>query len=460
LIALPNEVLLVQNLAKKGESYHLVGGVIRDALLEKASNDIDIVCSIDPVLIARKLADEVSGDFYMLDEQRRSCRVITRNSAGDKVVFDFTKLRGNSITDDLLERDFTINAMAVDLSNLAEIIDPLKGGRDLSEKWLRACKPSSFLDDPLRVIRAVRYSVKYGLKIEPPTIQMIKQAVSGLDSISDERKRDELFKILDNDKPKLALELMAHFDLLKFIGLGSVSEFDKALLRLDRLKNLFDVINNGSGLTKKENFQLVSLISAFRNHRKELTDHILQTNLSDRSLKGLDLLATLLWDLSDAQFESANSCLALSGEEADHIRLVLRNKDKIHRFMSEFNKPDKRTVFRYFRELDDSGLDLCLLALAEMSNCVSAEFNETQWLDVLEFCQILIQTWVEHPEVVNPKLVLNGRDLMFEFDLPQGPIIGQILEELREEQAAGSIETKAEAIEWVENKIQRGFISS
>lgn len=459
MIALPKEVLLVQNQTQKGESFHLVGGVIRDAILEKASNDIDIVCSNDPVLIARKLADEVSGDFYMLDEQRRSCRVISRNSAGDKVVFDFTKLRGCTIAEDLVERDFTINSMAVDLSNLIEIIDPLKGGRDLSEKWLRPCKPTSFLDDPLRVIRAVRYSVKYGLKIEPPTIESIKQAVSGLDAISDERKRDELFKILENDKPKLALDLMDHFDMLKYAGLGSVPKIDKALSRLDLLKNLLVAIINGNGLNKKDNFQLVSFLSTFRKYRRELTGRIHQTNQSDRSIKGLDLLTTLLWDMSDVQFESVIDHLALSGEEADHIRLILRNKEKIQEFRVKNKSPDKRTVFRYFRELGDSGLDLCLLTLAETSNCVSAELNETNWLDALEFCHVLIKTWVENPEVINPTLLLNGRDLMFEFDLQQGPIIGQILEALREEQAAGMIQTRTEAIEWVENKIQRGYIS-
>ena len=69
--------------------------------------------------------------FFMLDEERNACRVIKKNPDGSRLVYDFSQFKGATIEADLLERDFTINAMAVDLSNPGEIIDPLKGGRDL-----------------------------------------------------------------------------------------------------------------------------------------------------------------------------------------------------------------------------------------------------------------------------------------------------------------------------------------
>ena len=195
MINLPEGLKALNPLLQQTEQYYLVGGAIRDALISRVSQDIDIVCSGDARNIARRLSDQISGSFFMLDEERNACRVIKKNPDGSRLVYDFSQFKGATIEADLLERDFTINAMAVDLSNPGEIIDPLKGGRDLAEKWLRPCKATSFIDDPLRVIRAIRYAVKYDLRIENSTIHLLKQAIEKLASVSRERKRDELFKI-------------------------------------------------------------------------------------------------------------------------------------------------------------------------------------------------------------------------------------------------------------------------
>ncbi|MDP3721803.1 MAG: hypothetical protein Q8R09_05015, partial [Anaerolineaceae bacterium] len=110
---------------KPGEHLYLVGGAVRDALLSKPNQDLDFVCTGDPRIIGRKLADKLSGAFYMLDEERNACRVIVKNEQDEFLVFDFSQVRGQTLNDDLLERDFTINAIAIDLKNPSEIIDPL-----------------------------------------------------------------------------------------------------------------------------------------------------------------------------------------------------------------------------------------------------------------------------------------------------------------------------------------------
>jgi poly(A) polymerase len=175
MLELTKKIQLIHPFLDKGEEYYLVGGAVRDSILGRENKDLDIVCSGDTRGIARKVADATHGSFFVLDDARNTCRVITETSFGDRIVYDFVQMR-TSIINDLSERDFTINAMAIDLRKLDYVIDPLKGGRDLQEKWLRPCSPTSFLKDSVRVIRAVRYSVNLKLKMEKSTQSLLAEA--------------------------------------------------------------------------------------------------------------------------------------------------------------------------------------------------------------------------------------------------------------------------------------------
>ena len=459
MIVLSDEIKIIQTLLQPDEKYYIVGGMIRDTLLSRQSQDIDIVCSGDSYKIAKKLADKLSGSFFVLDAERNACRVIANNGQGKKVIVDFTRLRGDSIDDDLKERDFTINAMAVDLANSDSIIDPLSGGNDLMEKKLQPCSDSCFLDDPLRVIRAIRYSVKYDLHIETKTQELIRQAVKGLPNVSVERKRDELFKLLDNKKPWVSLQLLSHFGILQYIGLEAVSQINEAVSRLRILDHQLAYLEGANPSSGDEYFQFASFISGFKNSRPGLRDHITQVNQSDRSKKGLDKLAAILWDLDEGQWRPMIKEMALSVEEQNHLEVVLHYRDMIVKMVESQTDLDSRTVYRFFKKTGKSGIDLVLLSLAEKVNCLSSELDETGWLALLQVCQSLVETWFGNPEVISPEPFLTGRDLMFEFDIPQGPCIGTLLDGLVEEQAAGEIKTRKEALIWVERQIQRNFIT-
>ena len=177
-----------------GDSIFLVGGAIRDILIARPIKDIDFVVSRNPREIARKLADELDAAYFVLDEERNTCRVLLEQKSQNKIIFDFAQMRGGSIEEDLMKRDFTINAMAVDLSKPNVIIDPLRGEKDLIDKQLRLVTSTSLTDDPIRTIRAIRYAVNLGLRIEKDTSIRIHSAIEDLDRVSMERKRDELFK--------------------------------------------------------------------------------------------------------------------------------------------------------------------------------------------------------------------------------------------------------------------------
>ncbi len=459
MVKLPEVVNLISGLVMADKKCYLVGGAVRDALLGRDSQDVDVVCSCNARSIAKNVADHLKGSFYVLDAERNAFRVIAKEQAGGRLVIDFSVQRGESIQDDLGLRDFTINAMAIDLTRLDEIIDPLHGARDLQEKWLRPCSRSSFEEDPLRVLRAIRYAVKYDLKIEEQTSRLLKQSVKKMQACSRERIRDELFKILENPRPWTGFQLIEHFGIFDSVHLAGTQDRRKAVSRLRAMDLLLSTLEGTSTQETKESLAMASFLSGFWKNRTAMRDHVRQVNQSERSLGALNKLAALLYDTQEPEFEEILERIVLSTDERDHLNLLHVNQTVFFDLASKGANPDDRAVYQYFGQMGRSGLDLILLSLAEAVNCVAVEFDEGKWLRLLQVGQKLVDTWFERPNVIRPELFLSGRDLMFEFDIPQGPLIGSLLEGLEEEQAAGTIRTRQGAVEWIEGKIQRGFIT-
>ncbi|MCX6055573.1 MAG: hypothetical protein NTZ74_11785 [Chloroflexi bacterium] len=457
MVNLPKSIEKVKKLILPGEECYLVGGAVRDSLLNRSSKDLDIVYSGDTRAVARRLADLTSGVFFMLDEERDTCRVITNDEKGEKISFDFTRLQGGTIESDLHLRDFTINAMAVNIAIPGSVIDPLKGGRDLIEKWLRPCSPTSFQDDPLRVIRAVRYSVLLGLKMESKTIDQLRQAVNFLDRVSNERKRDELFKIFDNGRSSVSVQLLFSFGIFPFCGIYQFSNFERTLLQMRILDSILDYFCADPRSPGREYFLLASLAAKLGKYKKKMQKYLLQQNDSGRTLKSLDLLGMLLYGTQGAEFIDE---LPLSKEEQTHLFSLLENKKSFHGLGVKKSPVENRTLFHYFRKIRNTGNDLALLSLADTASVVSAEMDQDLWLGELGICDQVFDLWFDHPEVLNPEALLTGTDLMFEFDLKQGPLIGELLEGLREEQAAGMVKTRTEALDWVEGKIHVNVLKS
>lgn len=459
MITLPQEIEVIHSLMQPGDQLYLVGGAVRDALLSKPNQDLDFVCAQDPRIIGRKLADKLSGAFFMLDDERSACRVIAKNDQGGRLVFDFTQMRGQSLGSDLLERDFTINAMAVDLNNPVEIIDPLQGTQDLFDKRLRPCKESSFIDDPLRVIRAVRYSVKYDLQMEDSTVELLLNVVGKLSSVSKERRRDEVFKILELERPWLALEMFEKFNILSHVYLDNLPNNAGAFSRLKFQAQLVDSLLNNELDDRLKNDKINVFRSTFSPSRLHLRDRFCQVNQSERSIQALDGLIALLWDLDENEGAKAAEGLALSREEQEQISISLKFKCCILEHFSTQKIPDRKFLYRYFQALGITGLDVAVLTLAETATNQALQWDKDRWSELVIFCHKLVETWFVNPEYVNPKLFLTGRDLMFEFDIPQGPRIGQLLDGLREEQAIGSIQNRTQAVAWVDGQIQKRFLA-
>ena len=152
-----------------GEGY-LVGGVIRDFFMGKNSLDRDIAIK-DALKFAQKLAEKFDATFITLDNENKIYRVVLKDNSN---YLDISELRGNSIEEDLKQRDFTINAIAYDLKE-EKFIDVNCGINDIKEKKIRAIREENFIDDPLRILRAFRFMATTGFELSEDLIQILKK---------------------------------------------------------------------------------------------------------------------------------------------------------------------------------------------------------------------------------------------------------------------------------------------
>ncbi|NTU75587.1 MAG: hypothetical protein HGA86_05650 [Anaerolineaceae bacterium] len=198
----------VRSQQRDGEDVYVVGGAVRDAILGQETHDIDFAVRGNARRLARRVADVLCAVYVEMDDEHDIGRVILDDQSLDRFILDFAALRADELEGDLLGRDFKINAMALDVKDLGKLIDPLGGIVDLQQKVISACSPTSITDDPIRVLRAIRLAIGLNFKIEPGTLQQIRSAVSSLPRISNERQRDELFRILEGPRPDTALKLL------------------------------------------------------------------------------------------------------------------------------------------------------------------------------------------------------------------------------------------------------------
>ncbi len=205
-------------LPPEGECF-LVGGAVRDALLNRGSADFDFAATYDPTDLAKAFANEIEGSWFMLDPQRRQSRVVAGQGM-EQFSCDFSPFRADSLEGDLERRDFTINAMAIALkpgAGFGSLIDPLDGQRDLQGRRLRCCSSEVLFEDPLRVLKGVRHTICLQLTIEPGTLASMRHAAPSLDRIAPERIRSELTAMLAVSPARRSLLWLQELGLLGLI---------------------------------------------------------------------------------------------------------------------------------------------------------------------------------------------------------------------------------------------------
>ncbi len=207
---------LVALAAARGLRVYLVGGTVRELLLGREIHDLDVAVDRQALVLAQALAEKLGGTYVLLDEQERSARVVWQG-----LELDLTEFRGPDLATDLQRRDFTVNAMAMDLASLwhesaPALLDPWGGQADLAAGRLQLLLPENFQKDPLRLLRAFRFAATHGLTLTPEVKAVIRTYGPAITRVPGERLHQELFRLLAAPQASAVLRQM---DELSFLGL-------------------------------------------------------------------------------------------------------------------------------------------------------------------------------------------------------------------------------------------------
>lgn len=458
----------------RGLRAFLVGGIVRDALLGRKTHDVDVaveVSSLGLLELVRDLADVLDGRYVLLHQEMGAARIVLPEGAN----VDFIAAP-DGITRDLTRRDFTVNAMAVSLDEVlsgttkAEVID-LHGGRaDLAAEMLRHVSPGAFDDDPVRLIRAPRFAAQLGLTVSEETRTTIRLKAMILDRSSPERIRDELLKIL------AAPGAMSSVRMLDDLGLLSVvlPELDEAREVSQPKEHYWDVFTHCVETVGRVEAILsprhdaddwaLALVPAFSD-----MDSYFDEPISDgHSRSTLVRLSGLLHDISKpaTKTREENGRIRFLGhhkvgaEVADEILGRLRFRTRGRQFVQSLVRhhlrpkqmaapealPTRRAIFRYYREVGDAAISTLYLNMADYLAARGPLLEHDEWREHCELMAYILNATFESSQA--PRLI-SGVDVMNEFAVGSGPLIGKVLDAVNEAQAAGEVETKDAAMRLV-----------
>ena len=471
--------------ALPGQEIYLVGGAVRDLLLNRHSPDFDFAVPSNGISLGRRVAKTLDADFMVLDSERDTARVIVTADDGKHTFLDFAGYRGDSLEADLRARDFTVNAIAFDLHGQT-LIDPLNGASDVRAKLLRACSSTSLKDDPVRLLRAVRQAAALGFKIQPETRKAMKESASLLPRVSAERQRDELFKILDGAKPDASMRALEMLGVLPSLlpelpSLKGVTQspphiydvWEHTLKVLGYLESILFALAPGYNADDTNDLFTGLLSLRIGRFRERFAAHFSDALNADRSVRGALFFAVLYHDVEKPATRSVDpsgrirffehdirgavtaatraEAFNLSNDEVERIRRIVKHHMRFHFFTNRLEigrqEPSRKAIYRYFRDAGEAGVDLVLLGLADLRGTHGHTLTQETWIAALDIARILLENYWERPEqTVAPPRLLDGHELMKELNLHPGRVIGQLLEAIREAQAIGRIETREQAI--------------
>ncbi len=464
---------------------YAVGGFLRDALLGRRCHDIDLAVAADPLLLGRELADAFAGHYFPLAEEQHLARVLLPDRG---VHIDLLPLQA-SIEADLQGRDYTIDAMAAGLADVASgkaaVIDPTGGRGDLRRRLVRAVREEAFRDDPLRPLRGVRLATELDFQIEAGTAELIRRYAPLVPTVVVERQRDELMRMLATPRAGAGLRLLDEVGLLDHVlpevaatrGVEQPKEHHWDVLNhcLETVRNLDNLLSEDE---PRDRFwrdlwrELWGQLAWWSDARAHFSEEIVQGTPRSAVLK----LGGLVHDIAKPETKSfdqtgrmrffghADVGAAKSARLLRRLRLSAREVELVHRMvkahlrpvqMGQQGPPTRRALYRYFKDCGDAGIDTLFLSLADHLGTAGPRVSMLGWRQHVSLVNYILVKRFQEETVVAPPKLLRGDELMAELGLPPGPQVGRLLEMVREAQAAGDITTREEALQLARSTLAR-----
>ena len=443
------------------EDVWIVGGAVRDAVLGGEVRDLDLAVAGDPKPIADVIAAELGDHAFELSAEFRTWRVVSHRHGWQ---VDLTALRGGSIEADLGERDFTIGAVAVPLGE-GEAIDPYSGLSDLDARLLRVVSERSFLEDPLRLLRAPRLAAQLDLEIDPETARLAREFASRAADPAGERQLAELRQLMGGPDPLRGLRLLGELQLTPEV-LPEVAE----LQGVEQGPNHHLDVHDHTIAVLEHTLEVERGLDRFAGERAAEVEALLDEPLADEVSRRTALrFGALFHDIAKPQTRAerdgfvgfrghdqvgaeviAGICkrLRTSRRLSQHLQALTLHHLRLGFLIPEMPLPPRR-VHAYLRATEPVAVDVTLLTVADRLSArgkgpiASPEMVAAH----LQLAREMIAAALDWRREGPPQPLLRGDELAAELGIEPGPELGSALAELEAAQYAGEITDRRGALQ-------------
>lgn len=435
----------------KDEEAYIVGGALREALLGAISYDIDISFRSTSLSLPFKFASEIGGKTIVLGKKKKTFKVLK-----SPFTFDFTPLNGSDLIEDLLNRDFTINSLALDLRE-EKVFDPLKGLEDIENEIVRAVSSQTFDDDPLRLLRAFRFRSSLGFKIDGKTKNLIESKtcfISPWRVSTKERIALEWKKLLSGKHFYWALR-----DMVETSYLDKLFPAFRLMRGMPQGKyHHLDVLNHS--------IKVVEALEDISSGPPWLDKDYLDTEVGSFKRKELLRLASLFHDIGKPfcfrirdgevvfkghQFIGAKvskgyaRALLLGAKERDYIYKLVYNHMMPLFFLKRerSGRPWEKSLLSWILRVGEDALSVFILSLADLRATRGNRVSDEERALLIEIGD-RVKCYLKDMFKVRP--LLSGKEIMAVAGLKEGPMVGSIKDRILYLQRMGKLKTKDEAL--------------
>lgn len=455
-----SDEILSKIIDKFDNEIYLVGGTVRDFYMGLESTDRDIiVMDQDARDFALKLSELFQATFVPLDEENKIYRIVLP----DKINYiDVTNPVGDSIEKDLMRRDLTINAIAVNIRT-GELIDISGGVTDIMNKCINYVNELNFVDDPLRLLRVYRFQALYGFQLASETINAVCKYSDLIHKPAVERINYELLKLFGGEYAHVALENMNKTWILEEI-FPFVKELKQVPPNSHHHLDLFH-----------HSIETVKQVQVLYNEAPdEVKEHLSRIDFGGFSrLAHLKLAAFMhdigkfsTWTIEEGKHrfikhDDVGSKMSVkilkdlhfSNKQIDYISSMI----KYHIYPSHvMTSPQitEKIMMRYVRKMDTNSIDAIILAQADRLSARGPEITDQIVERNITSLNMLLRFYLEARETLKPlPKLLSGNDVMQILNIKPSKRLGEIMDALHEAQISGDVITKEHAIEFVKNMV-------